>query len=40
MARKKGQVIGRSLHIWLARVCMLTVARLPKNPELRLSANG
>jgi hypothetical protein len=37
MVRKTGQVIGSGPHIWLARVCMPAVTRLPKNPVLRLT---
>jgi len=41
MARKTGQIISRGPHIWLVLACMIPdVTRLPKNPNLRLSANG
>jgi hypothetical protein len=40
MARKTGQIMARGPHIWLVQVCMPAVTRLPKNPNLRLSANG
>jgi hypothetical protein len=40
MARKTGEVIARGPRIWLVQVYMPAVTRLPKNPDLRLSANG
>jgi len=40
MARQTSQIIARGPHIWLVRVYMPGVTRLPKNPDLRLSANA
>jgi hypothetical protein len=37
---KTGQIIAHGPRIWLVRVYMPAVTRLPKNPNLRLSANG
>jgi hypothetical protein len=37
MVRKTGQVIAHGPHIWLVRVCMRALTRLPKYPAFQLA---
>jgi hypothetical protein len=40
MARRTGQMIALGPRLELVEVCLPAVTRLPKSPDLRLSARG